>query len=428
MEIACLSVSHKRAKVETIEKAWIGVDNLVKILKSLPLKESAFIFTCNRFEVYAVAEDATSYLKELSNKLGIENYAEILHGEKCIRHLLRLASGLESMVVGEDQILGQIRDYFNLCKKFCLTGEILNKVFGKAINVGVRVRKETNISRGSLSIGSVAIELAENTLGTLDGRTILIIGAGEMGTLVAKSIANRNIRKILIANRTFSRAQELAKEIGGIAVKFDKISEYLPTADVVISATAAPHIILTKKIVEATLKDRKESLLIIDLGLPRNVEESVGELEKVVLYTIDDLRSVSEENFKKRIKEVEFAEKIVEEELEHLKVIIKELSIKTAVASMYRLASKYFDEEVEELFAKLSAKYKLEEQDKKMFYDFANSLIKKFLYIPTLKLKEAAKNGNPHLADVVQYLFCEDQFESEKASEKWHNLNKLLSQ
>ncbi len=421
MRIGCLVLSHKDASVEAIERAWVGdVKKLVEILNSPNVSEFAFLFTCNRFEVYAVSQNVEAYLSSIAAKLGIEN-ARILLDDECLRHILRVASGLESMIVGEDQILGQVRHYHNLCRRLGTTGEILDRVFGKAINVGARVRRETAISKGCISIGSAAVELAERILGSLSGKKVLLIGAGEMGTLVAKALASKDVEAVLIANRTFSRAEELAREIGGIAVRFDRLEEYLATADVVVSATAAPHVILTEEVVRRAASGRRNPLMIIDIALPRDVEESVGLIPGVMLYTIDDLREISEENLRKRLSEVEKAEKIVEEELEHLKRLLKELRANRAIASMYSHAEKFVDEEVDELLAKLSAKFGVGEEARGLLQDFARSLIKKILRQPTVRLREAARDGRAHFADAVCYLFGDghvSESEVEEAEER----------
>lgn len=415
MEIGCITVSHKKAPVERIEKIWIrDYSSLIKKILSHPsISECSFILTCNRFEIYVVGENVHNYLTNLSEEFGVEDIADILTDDTCMEHLLRVAAGLESMMVGEDQILGQVRYYYNLCKQYGGTGKILDKIFSKAIHVGRKVRRETEISKGSISIGSAAVELAEKVFGNLDGKKVLLIGAGEMGELVAKSIANRNVEAILIANRTYSRAEELAKKIGGIAVRFDKLEDCLKECDVVISATSAPHPVITKKTVEKVMRNRG-NLIIIDIALPRDVEESVKEIKSVKLFTIDDLREVSEENLRRRLKEAKKAEKIIKEELEHLKSMLKDLKAEMAIAAMYSAAEKIKKEEIEELYSKLCAKYDVDEGAKELIECFANSFIKKFLRIPTVRLREAARDGKPYVIDTVKYLFGDEDVSKTK--------------
>lgn len=406
MEIGCLVVSHKKANVEDIEKIWLSVKpRLEEVISKCAFSEYAYLFTCNRFEIYVVGEKLIECLHEIVEDFGIADKAEILVGEECLRHLLGVAAGIESMIVGEEQILGQVRQCYNLCKEMGHTGEVLDRVFTKAVQVGRRVRRETAISKGSVSIGSAAVEMAERILGSLKGKKALLVGAGEMGTLVAKAIAGKEVEAVLIANRTFEKAEELAKKIGGIAVRFDKLVEYLRVCDVVISATSAPHKVITKKDVERAMQSRNEKLLIIDIALPRDVEESVEEIEGVELLTIDDLRRVSEENLERRRAEVEKVKAIIEEELEQLKLLLKDLSAQHAIAAMYSLAEKYVEEEVEELYSKLHAKYGVDEGVKELINSFANSLLKKFLRGPTVRLREAARNDKPQIIEAVRYVF-----------------------
>lgn len=405
MEIGCLVISHKKAKVQDIERIWLkSKSKIYNVISQCDVSEYAYLFTCNRFEIYVVGANVPDCLYDIAISLGIDKI-EIFHGDECLMHLMRVASGLESMIVGEEQILGQVRQYYNICKQEGTIGEILDRVFKKAIQVGRRVRKETDISKGSVSIGSAAVDIVEKVLGSLDGKKALLIGAGEMGTLVAKAIANKNVETILIANRTYSRAEELAKRIGGKAVRFDKLKEYLKICDVIISATSAPHIVVSKEDVEEALKHRNGKLLIIDIALPRDVDERVKELDGVELLTIDDLRRVSEENLQRRLSEIIKVENIIKEEVEQLKLLLKDINAKSAIAAMYSLAEKYIEEEIEELYSKLTSKYEVDSEVKDMLEDFANSLIKKFLRRPTVRLREAARNERMHIIESVKYLF-----------------------
>ena len=402
MELGCLSVSHKRARVEEIEKI-AKEDYFLPIISSCSFQEVAYILTCNRFEIYAFGFSIQEKLTNLCSRLGVENVAEIYVGEDCLRHLMRVCAGIESMIVGENEILGQVKTSFQKSEIKGLAGVNLKRVFAKAIQVGGKIRRETAISKGALSIGSAAVELAERVLGSLSGKKVLIVGAGEMGELVAKAIHN-NAETILIANRTFSKAEALAKRLNGIAVRFDRLQEYLKVCDVVISATSAPHIVISKQAVENAIKDRDRKLVIIDIALPRDVEDSVRELRNVELFTIDDLRAISEENMKKREQEIKKAEEIIERELEHFKVYLKDLGAKKAISAMYGLAGKFVDEEVNELYQKLS-KLGVGEEVKPLLRAFAISLIKKFLSEPTMRLKLAARHGEFELIDAILEVF-----------------------
>jgi len=350
-----------------------------------------------------------------------ERVIEINTNDKCIEHLLRVASGLESMIVGEDQILGQVKEYYNLNKKLGGIKEILDVVFLKAIQVGKKVRRLTKINKGCVSIGSAAVELVERYLGTLMGKKVLIIGAGEMGSLIARALAHKNC-SLYITNRTFSRAERLASGIeGSVAVKFGKIKEYIELCDIVFSATSSRKYIITKNLIEKVMKNRQGKLVIVDLAVPRDVEDKVGEIKGVKLFTIDSLREISKENLRKRLKEAKKAEKLVKKELENLKEKLKDLKAEKAISLMYNLAESVKEEEITELYNKLHAKYGVGEEVKPILRDFVNSFLKKFLRLPTVKLRIAARDGNSEIIKAVEYLFGEEHGIPEIKNEKIEN-------
>ncbi len=418
MEISCLVVSHKKASIKEIEKAWHGNCCLIinRVLSNRDVRECALLFTCNRVEVYVVGYNTEEFLKRFAKEMRVsDRIIEIYKDENCLYHLLRVASGLESMIVGEDQILGQVRDFYNICKRCGGIKDVLDVVFRKAIHVGVKVRNLTNINKGSVSIASAAVELIRRTHG-LDGKSVLIIGAGDMGSLVARSLKSR--AKIFIANRTFERGERLAKDVGGKAVRFEDIEKYMAECDIVISTTSAPYCIITKDMVERVMRIRNKPILIVDIALPRDVEESVKDVKGVDLFTIDDLRSISEENLRKRIKEVKKAEKIVKEELEHLKKMLKELNAREAISVMYKRAEEIKRVEIRELYNKLHSRYGIGCDVIPILEDFLNSFIKKYLSLPTQRLKEFARDGNFEILRTVDYLFGGDELVSKVENEK----------
>ncbi len=406
MEIACITISHKKASIEELQKVWFENygDLLKNVLSDSRINECAVLMTCNRVELYVVGKNTKEFLKNFIEKLNVKNeIVDIYLNDECLEHLLRVSAGLESMIVGEDQILGQLKDFYSLCKKHGAIREILDIVFSKAIQVGRKVRNLTNINKGSVSIGSAAVELAESKLGSLKKKRVLLIGAGEMGSLVAKAIVNKDVDAILIANRTFSKARELAKQLGGIAVKFDRLEEFMTKCDVVISATSAPHYIITRDLIERVVKKRKDPILLIDIALPRDIEDA--NIEKAIIHTIDDLKEISDKNLRKRYNEAKKAEKIIKEELKHLKMMLKDLRANTAISSMYTVAEIVKKDEIRELYNKLKSKYNVDEEVIPILEDFANSFIKKFLRQPTVRLRMAARDGKPYVIDAVEYLF-----------------------
>lgn len=420
MEIANLVVSHKTASIEEIERAWHGdYRSLIEKVISFPnIQECAVLLTCNRVEVYVAGYNTEETLKGFAERMTVSGrIIEVHRDDKCLEHLLRVASGLESMMVGEDQILGQVRDFYNMSKDCGGVGDILDTVFSKAINVGKKVRNSTDVSKGSVSIGSAAVELAEKKLGTLRDKKVIIVGAGEMSTLVAKAIAHKEC-EVYIANRTYKTGEELAREISGKAISFDQLEKYIVGCDVAITATSAPHYVIRKSMVKDIMKVRNEELLIIDIALPRDAEEEIANIPMVTLYTIDDLREISNENLKKRIDEAQKAEKIIEEELAHLKMMLKDLKAGSAIYSLYSLAEDIKKQEVLELYNKLAANHEVDETVLPILESFADSLMKKYLRRPTVRLRSAARNGRPEIIEATEYLFGEKDEVSKPSNEK----------
>ncbi|MEM2108396.1 MAG: glutamyl-tRNA reductase, partial [Candidatus Bathyarchaeia archaeon] len=328
MRIINVRITHKTARIPLIEAvSFKDTKEALKTLRSMDnVDECVFLQTCNRVEFYIVSEQgekvarmAKDFLVKRAGTLADDASRAVecsLDGD-ALRHILRLASGLESMVIGEDQILNQVWDAYLEAESAKTAGIVLKHLFMRAVSVGRRVRKETGINKGAVSIGSAAVELAESLLGKLDQKKILVMGAGEMGTLVAKALARRCLKPIFIANRTYERAVKLAEELSGMAVKFDKFLEVLLDADVVICSTSAPHYLLTKSTVSKLMSQRQNmnDLVIIDISNPRNVEEAVRDVPGVKLYGIDDLQLIAEKNKQKRQKSIGQASEIIEKEL-----------------------------------------------------------------------------------------------------------------
>ena len=258
-----------------------------------------------------------------------------------MEHLLRLSSGLESMIIGEDQILGQIKDAQKRSVKDGCCGKVLQTIFTKAVHVGQVVRKKTKINEGSLSIGSAAVELAESVHGDLKCKKVLVIGAGKMGTLVAKALVEKKLKAIVVANRTHDRAVELAKELGGSAIHFDKLDDAMIDADVVISATGAPHPILTyEKVKEVVPEQNISNMVMVDIANPRDIEADVSKLG-VKLFNIDDLRGIAKRSREMRETEASDAEEIVKNEMLLLKRSLKHLEVEPIISNIRNTCRKY---------------------------------------------------------------------------------------
>jgi glutamyl-tRNA reductase len=327
---------YKKYSVPELEKLRFDEEEFYKKYDNCVLLQ-----TCNRVEVYFDKNtnttnntDNTNNINNSTNNTTVDidkllndfKDFEVLKDDDAIKHLLKTASGLESMIVGEDQIIGQIKKSYFKAKELKKTTKYLDMIFLKAIHVGQRVRNETKINKGGVSIGSAAVELAEKTVG-LKNKNILVIGAGEMGTLVAKALIEKHVRAIVVANRTYERAELLAKELKGIAIQFDKLKEALNFSDIIICATGSPHYILEKSDFESV----EGYKVVIDIANPRDVEDEVGELPNITLYTIDDLKLISDENLKKRKNEIPKVEKIIGEEFNILLKHLNKLDVEDII-------------------------------------------------------------------------------------------------
>jgi len=391
-----------------MEGAWHGgIDQLLVHLKSHELvEECAVLKTCNRVEVYVVSPKGSKVLFEFAKHMKVSSrIIDFLDHEESLRHLLRLTSGLESMIVGEDQILGQVKELFQMAKKAGAVGKTLDTAFNKAIQVGKRTRNETGINKGSVSIGSAAVELAEKELGGLEGKTVMVIGAGEMGTLVAKALANKDIKVIYVANRTFDKAEALACELQGKAVQYESMEEYIPKSDVVISATKAPHFVLTHEIMSGIMEKRKKDIMLIDIGNPRNIESSVGDLAGVGLHNIDSLKSISEANLEKRRAEAKKAELIIEEELSLLKRQYKRQMADNIISALYSKVERIREQERETAINKLKSRHTIGDIEREVLDDMTNSCAKQILAEPTKILRNAAEHNDERFLDTVAELF-----------------------
>ncbi|MBZ3935748.1 glutamyl-tRNA reductase [Methanimicrococcus blatticola] len=408
-EISSMVISHKKATVAEMECAWplTTEEMLEKLYESELVYECVILKTCNRAEIYVVSEKGSSVLFNFSKAIGVETRIVDFHDhEESLDHLLRLSCGLESMIMGEDQILGQIRDAYNLAVKKKTIGRILDTAFTKAIQVGKRARTETRINEGSVSIGSAAVELAEDTLGGLDGKTIMVVGVGEIGVLVARALADKNLEGIYISNRTHQKAQELAYDLGGEAILFDDVPDYLKNADVVISATGAPHYVITKKIVEEAVPKRNgKPLFMVDIANPRDIEESVNDLDGVTLCNIDNLRVISEKTLKMRNEEAKKVIEIINEELDLLGKQYKRQKADDIIAALYRSVYDIREEEKQKAVNKFRVKHTIGDFEEKILENLTHSIANQILAEPTKILRNAAESDDDDLLEAVARVF-----------------------
>ena len=383
--------------MEAISK---DIDDLFwQLQEKYSIGEYIEISTCNRKEYYI----NNDYIDEDDELLSHENQSIIIeYGQSAIMHLLRMASGLESMIVGEDQILGQVKDAKHDAVKNHHCGKTLDAVFTKAVHVGQVVRNKTNINKGSVSIGSAAIDLAEKHMGCLDDKSVLVIGAGKMGRLVAKALAEKDLNAIFVANRTYYVAVNLAKDLGGEAILFSELEEYLATADLVISATSAPHAIITKNRLLGIDRDY-ESLMIVDIANPRDISDDVCELG-VKSFNIDDLREIADENTNLRIKEFGEAENIIDEEFILLKESFKIMEVDEILGNLRASMEDIRRRETKKASSKLSDV----DGSAKILDNLTNSIVNKIFFDISKKVKKAAKEENKDVVAAAEYLFDSD--------------------
>ena len=327
MALVVIGLSHHSSPVALRERfafAEARVPAVLQVLRTSRIADEAVILsTCNRVEIYAVCPvEPTAAFASLREFLAsCHNYSDPLTDElytlsepQSIQHLFKVACGLDSMVLGETEILGQLKKAYDLALQHGHTGPRLNKAFQRAFNVAKQVRTETNIQRGSVSVGSVAVELAEKIFSGLSNRQVMVIGAGDTSEKTARALVSRGARSIIVTNRSYDKAVLLATELGGRAVQFDQWSTEFQNVDIVISSTSAPHYVLDRIKLEPMMKLRRNrALLLIDLAVPRDIEPEVNFMENVFLYNVDDLQAIAGDYLKQRQQEIARCEQIIRE-------------------------------------------------------------------------------------------------------------------
>lgn len=322
MKLFVAGLSYKTAPVELREKLAVSPANLrcagCRLKVGGGLAETVVLSTCNRVEIYGLAEKVNGNIAPLFSRLGgrdvdVEQYLYIHEGEAAARHLFSVASGMDSMVLGETEITGQVKQAYQAAQEAKLTGRVLNRLFQKALQTGKDVRTHTNVGRGAVSVGSVAVELAEKVFsGGLAEQTVMIIGAGKMGEACIRHLTKRGAKSVLVSNRSFDRAQGLAAEFGGRAVRFDECISTMADADIVVSSTGCPQTILQRADIEAVMQSRPgRPLVLIDIAVPRDLDPEIQAIPNVYLYDIDDLEAIVHENVKSRSQELTHCQSII---------------------------------------------------------------------------------------------------------------------
>lgn len=418
-EIIIVGLNHRTAPVEVREKvafesAVVG-DSLRRLCTLPSIQESVILSTCNRVEVVAVAADEQAAVRDIKNFLAEQECAQGLGGldrhlytysaDAAVRHLFRVAASLDSMVVGEPQILGQIKHYYVAAHEAGAVGTILHRLFHRSFSVAKRVRTETGIASRAVSVSSVAVDLARRIFDRLEDKTVMLIGAGKMGGLVARYLQRNGVSSLMVTNRTFERAVELAGEFRGNPIRFEEYARYLKLADLVVGCTASPEILLRREAVEQILKERKQrAMFFIDLGDPRNFDPAVHELDNAYLYNIDDLEGVARENLKGRAEEVHKAEEIVAEEVA---AFLRWLGSLEQVPTIVALRQKLEEIRKRELEKSLGTSLKeLSERERQALEDMTAAIINKILHSPITHLKrQSGEQDEAGYVDALKKLF-----------------------
>jgi glutamyl-tRNA reductase len=416
-ELLAIGASHKTASLALRERLSLpegrAASLLGELVRAVEVHEAVAISTCNRTELYLVAADPVDAeslaLSALSRQAGIRPTELLgnlysLRGTDAVRHLFSVAAGLDSMIIGENEIQGQVRRSYELALVEGTTGPITNRLFRDALGAGKRARTETGIGRSRVSVSSVAVELAEQVLGNLESRQVLVIGAGENGEVTARALANRGVHSIFVANRRYDRAIGLAARFGGEAVRFDELPELLGRADIVVACTASPHQIVGREELALVLEERAgRPLLMIDIAVPRDIDPSVRDLPGLTLYDMDDLQHAVARNMSGREAEAVKAARLIEQEVERFGRWLGSLEIVPTIAALRERG----DEIVAQVLRENDERWEsLSENDRKRIELMARAVVSRLLHEPTLRLKDTEGDRAYHYVDALRELFA----------------------
>lgn len=415
MHLQVLGLNYKTAPIEVREKFSIGKHSIRRGLENLTdydgLNEAVILSTCNRTEIYAVyaencEESVKNFLNDLIGGVDAEKFFYKKNGADCVKHLFEVAASLDSQILGEGQILSQVKEAYSIAKNSEATGTILNTLFHKAITVGKIVRTETKISYNSVSVSSAAVDLAEKKLNGLENKKVLIFGAGKMAHLTAQHLISHGVKKIFVANRHLERAEEMAKKIGGEPVAWEDALFFADNVDIIITSTGAPHYVIKPWQTQKLMTRRKgRGIFFIDIAVPRDVDPAVGKINGVTLYNIDDLESVVKNNIQARREEAKEAEKIVEEFVAATMERFKYLKFQPLMADLSKRAEKIRERELKRVAGKFS---NLNDEDKKILEQMTKMIVRKLLRLPMMKLNASAgTHEEKFYTEAVRALFGE---------------------
>jgi glutamyl-tRNA reductase len=409
--ILLLGLNHNSASVELREKLAFSDEDVKKTLKELAntgsIQELLIVSTCNRVEFLFTSKNGIKSIEELkqyiSNKKDIkkEDFEENLYlheNENAVKHIFRVAASLDSMMIGEPQILGQIKNAFRLASKVKSSGTILNRLMHRTLNTAKKIRTETGIGDSAVSISYAAIELAKKIFGSLEEKNALLVGAGEMAELAVEHLLRNRINSIYVANRTFKNGVALADKFNGTAIKFEEIFENLKTVDIIISSTGSKNYVIKKDAVKEIMKERKNrSLFFIDIAVPRDIDPSINKLTNAYVYDIDDLNGIIDDNIEVRNKEAVKGERIVDESVIKFSQWIEELKVVPTIIALKEKMNGIAICEINKTIRNLSNP---SAEDKEALKRMTESMINKILHNPITLLK----SKNNHIKREAEYL------------------------
>ncbi|MBF0327792.1 MAG: glutamyl-tRNA reductase [Nitrospirae bacterium] len=409
MKVLVIGLNHKTADVEVREKLAFNGEKLelgVLRLREIPeVKEVSVLSTCNRVEMYICAIDTESAIEKIKlflaefhnlNRSSFDPHLYILSETEAVRHIFRVASSLDSMVLGEPQILGQLKDAFDFSLEKKTTGVMMNKLMKKAISTAKRVRTETRIAENAVSISFAAVELARKIFKELSGTSCMLLGAGEMAELAARHLVNNGVSNVMVANRTYERGCELAKEFKGKPVKYEDFINELVHVDIIICSTGAPTYVLKKEHMHKVMKERRHKpVFLIDISVPRNIDPEINNLDSVYLYNVDDLQEVIDTNILERQKEAAKAEAIVLEEVEKFVKWVSSLDSVPVIVALRQKAEEIKKEELEKLKNKLP---NIDEATMKALEYTAGAIVNKLIHPPTAAMKDDSNDRDEAVA------------------------------
>ena len=417
MSLVVVGLNHRTVPVGLLERMAVAPEALPKALQSLAraehLAEVVLLSTCNRTEIYAHATLFHPAMQEvrdfLADSSGVDpdEFSDLLytyHDDAAVAHLFGVAAGLDSMIIGEGEILGQVREAWNSAEHESASGPVLGRTFRHAIEVGKRSRTETAIGRHAVSVSSAAVALATSRLGSLDDRRVLVLGAGTMGEGMALALAGAGVREIVVANRTASRAEELAHRVGGRAITLNEIPDSLLACDVLLASTGAQDLLVERSDIEAVMIARSgRALLVVDIGVPRSIDPGAGEVFGVTLLDIDDLRAFGEQSLAHRRQEIGHVREIINEELDRHRTERTAREVVPIITSLRTRVDDVRSAELERHRAKLDG---LDPSARDAVEQLTRSIVNKLLHEPTIRLKDAAGSARGELyADALVELF-----------------------